>query len=67
MNEKTVRTGSLQTCCVCHKDIAAGAIALRRSRRAMTYYQRMHADGSGKVHWYHHVDCGNDCKGLDKQ
>lgn len=57
MKEKIVRTGSMHTCATCHEDIPTGSIALRRSRRAMTYHERCHADGKGLVSWYHHTTC----------
>lgn len=57
MKERIVRTGSMHTCATCTKDIPTGSIALRRSRHAETYHERMHADGNMRVTWYHHVTC----------
>ena len=31
--------------------------SMRRERQAMTYHERLHADGNMRVHWYHHMSC----------
>jgi hypothetical protein len=54
---REVRVGAAHTCVDCDGEIHAGSRAMRRSRRAETHRDRMHADGRGLVHWYRHVHC----------
>lgn len=57
MTEKIVKLGQAHTCCTCRTEIVKGAIALKRSRKAETYRERMHADRNGDAVWYHHTTC----------
>jgi hypothetical protein len=71
VKERIVRTGSMHDCATCGDRIPTGALALRRSRRAGTYHERLHADADGNVRWYHHVTCarpaGEVCSDLLSQ
>lgn len=57
MQEKLVLLGAATCCATCNRELPKGARALRRSTRAVTYYERLHMDGRGQVNYYHHEAC----------